>query len=122
MGDPAVTRLAARIQDLNLPMGRLKTGTPPRLDGGTIDWVKVERQEGDDNPTYFSFRTHRTIAPQTWCGVTHTNPQVHDIIQDNLENSAMYGGLIEGTGPRYCPSIEDKVVRFAQKESHQIFL
>ena len=122
IGDPSVVRLADRIRDLGLPLGRLKTGTPPRLDGSSIDWSRVERQDGDEKPTFFSFNTNRTIAPQTWCGVTHTNPETHEIIEGNLKNSAMYGGLIEGTGPRYCPSIEDKVVRFAQKESHQIFL
>ena len=122
MGEAASTRMAARLYDLSLPMGRLKTGTPPRLDGKTIDWSSLETQPGDDDPTFFSFMTRELSAPQVSCGITHTNERTHDIIRDNLDRSAMYGGHIEGIGPRYCPSIEDKVVRFSDKSSHQIFL
>lgn len=122
MGDDPSVRLAARIDDLGLPLGRLKTGTPPRLDGRSIDWSRVEVQPGDDDPVMFSFLSSRPTARQVSCGITHTNPETHEIIRANLERSAMYGGHIEGVGPRYCPSIEDKVVRFADKASHQIFL
>ena len=122
IGDKASTRLADRIYDLGLKIGRLKTGTPPRLDGKTIDWSVVETQAGDEDPTLFSFMSKGVIARQINCGVTHTNSRTHEIIEKNLAKSAMYGGHIEGTGPRYCPSIEDKVVRFSEKESHQIFL
>ena len=122
MGDRESTRLAKRIDEFGLPLGRLKTGTPPRLDGRTIDWDRLERQEGDDEPTFFSFLSNKAQLRQVACGITHTNPRTHDIIRENLDKSAMYGGHIDGTGPRYCPSIEDKIVRFADKESHQIFL
>lgn len=122
MGNRPSVKLAERIDALGLPLGRLKTGTPPRLDGRSIDWSKLERQHGDEDPVFFSFRTERTAAPQVTCGITHTNPKTHDIIRRNLERSAMYGGRIDGVGPRYCPSIEDKIVRFGDKESHQIFL
>ena len=119
--DPSV-RLAAQFADLGLPLGRLKTGTPPRLNGTTIDWEKLEMQPGDPVPTMFSFLSAAPTARQIECGVTHTNQKTHDIILENLDKSAMYGGGIDGVGPRYCPSIEDKVVRFAEKSSHQIFL
>ena len=122
MGDKASVRLAERIDSFNLPLGRLKTGTPPRLDGRTIDWDLLESQPGDDEPTLFSFLSKGTSTPQVTCGITHTNAETHQIIRENLSRSAMYGGKIEGIGPRYCPSIEDKVVRFADKESHQVFL
>lgn len=122
MGENPSVRLAERIEEFGLPLGRLKTGTPPRLDGRTIDWDGLESQPGDDDPTFFSFLTTRTSARQVACGITHTNTRTHEIISENLNRSAMYGGRIEGVGPRYCPSIEDKVVRFAEKESHQIFL
>ena len=122
MGDKASSDLAHRMDSFELPMGRLKTGTPPRLDGRSIDWASLDRQEGDDEPTLFSFMSKTAPLRQIACGITHTNAQTHDIIQENLERSAMYGGHIEGVGPRYCPSIEDKVVRFADKDSHQIFL
>ena len=105
-----------------LPVGRLKTGTPPRLDGRTIDWSVLESQPGDPDPVFLSFLTAAVTAPQISCGITHTNERTHEIITRNLGRSAMYGGRIEGIGPRYCPSIEDKVVRFADKTSHQIFL
>lgn len=122
MGDTPSVRLAQRLDDLALPLGRLKTGTPPRLDGRTITWDELESQPGDDVPTMFSFLSKAPVARQVSCGITHTNPQTHDIIRENLGRSAMYGGHIEGIGPRYCPSIEDKIVRFADKTSHQVFL
>jgi len=122
MGADRVTRLAGRIHDFGLPVGRLKTGTPPRLDGRTIDWSRLEMQPGDPDPVFFSSLTTKVAAPQVSCGITRTNAATHEIIQKNLARSAMYGGRIEGMGPRYCPSIEDKVVRFADRESHQIFL
>ncbi|SIO49423.1 tRNA uridine 5-carboxymethylaminomethyl modification enzyme [Rhodovulum sp. ES.010] len=122
MGDKPSTRLAERIDGFGLPLGRLKTGTPPRLDGNTIDWARVGRQPGDDAPVLFSFLSRGVAVPQVACGITHTNARTHDIIRENLGKSAMYGGRIDGVGPRYCPSIEDKIVRFADKDSHQIFL
>jgi len=122
MGDKPSLRLAERIESFGLPLGRLKTGTPPRLDGRTIDWSRLDMQPGDDEPTFFSFLSQSVTAPQLSCGITHTNPRTHDIIRENLPRSAMYGGHIDGVGPRYCPSIEDKIVRFSDKQSHQIFL
>ena len=122
MGDKASIKLAERIDSFDLPMGRLKTGTPPRLDARTINWDILEVQPGDEEPVLFSFMSDRISATQVACGITHTNIKTHEIIRDNLERSAMYGGHIDGVGPRYCPSIEDKVVRFADKESHQVFL
>ncbi|APX17670.1 tRNA uridine-5-carboxymethylaminomethyl(34) synthesis enzyme MnmG [Phaeobacter inhibens] len=122
MGDRPSVRLAERLDSFDLQLGRLKTGTPPRLDGRTIAWEKLEGQPGDDDPTFFSFLTTSVSASQVVCGITHTNTHTHGIIRDNLERSAMYGGHIDGVGPRYCPSIEDKVVRFSDKTSHQIFL
>ncbi len=122
MGDKASVDLANRIDSFELPLGRLKTGTPPRLDGRTIDWSKLEVQQGDDEPVLFSFLSDKVEAKQISCGITHTNETTHRIIRENLTRSAMYGGSIEGVGPRYCPSIEDKVVRFADKTSHQVFL
>ncbi|MBV1862852.1 MAG: tRNA uridine-5-carboxymethylaminomethyl(34) synthesis enzyme MnmG [Rhodobacteraceae bacterium] len=122
MGDLPSVGLAERLDSFDLPKGRLKTGTPPRLDGRSINWDVLESQPGDENPTMFSFLSKGPVAQQISCGVTHTNQKTHDIIAQNLSSSAMYGGHIEGVGPRYCPSIEDKVVRFSDKESHQIFL
>ena len=122
MGDRPSIKLAERIQDLGLELGRLKTGTPPRLDGRTINWNGLERQDGDDEATLFSFLSTSVTAPQISCAITHTNEKTHDIIRENLTRSAMYGGHIDGVGPRYCPSIEDKIVRFSDKNSHQIFL
>jgi tRNA uridine 5-carboxymethylaminomethyl modification enzyme len=122
MGDKPSIRLAERIDGYGLPLGRLKTGTPPRLDGRTIDWARLERQPGDDEPVLFSFLSKGVFARQVSCGITHTNARTHDIIRENLGRSAMYGGRIEGVGPRYCPSIEDKIVRFSDKDSHQVFL
>jgi tRNA uridine 5-carboxymethylaminomethyl modification enzyme len=122
IGDKPSVALADRIRDMGLPRGRLKTGTPPRLNGQTINWDTLESQAGDDKPEMFSFLHSTPFVRQVACGVTHTNEHTHEIIRENLERSAMYGGHIEGVGPRYCPSIEDKVVRFADKSSHQIFL
>jgi len=122
VGDAPSIALAERIDSFGLPLGRLKTGTPPRLDGRTIVWDGLEMQPGDDDPTLFSFLSKEPSARQISCGVTHTNSRTHEIIHDNLSKSAMYGGHIDGVGPRYCPSIEDKVVRFADKDSHQVFL
>nr|WP_217703142.1 tRNA uridine-5-carboxymethylaminomethyl(34) synthesis enzyme MnmG [Celeribacter sp. HF31] len=122
IGDKPSVALAERLYGLELPMGRLKTGTPPRLDGKTIAWDILEEQPGDEDPVVFSFLNKKPFARQVSCGITHTNEKTHDIIRANLSRSAMYGGHIEGVGPRYCPSIEDKIVRFADKSSHQIFL
>lgn len=122
MGDQPSVALAGRLRGLALPLGRLKTGTPPRLDGRTINWEILDQQPGDDDPAMFSFLNKVPFVRQISCGITHTNEQTHDVIRENLSRSAMYGGHIEGVGPRYCPSIEDKVVRFADKTSHQVFL
>ena len=122
VGDAASVRLGARLADLDLGRGRLKTGTPPRLDGRTIDWARLDMQPGDDQPVMFSFLNHSPVARQISCGITETNEATHDIVRGNLHRSAMYGGQIEGVGPRYCPSIEDKVVRFSEKTGHQVFL
>ena len=122
MGENPAVRMAERLDSFGLPLARLKTGTPPRLDGRTIEWDKLEMQAGDNDPSLFSFMSDKVQAPQISCGITHTNEKTHDIIAKNLERSAMYGGHIDGVGPRYCPSIEDKIVRFADKTSHQIFL
>jgi tRNA uridine 5-carboxymethylaminomethyl modification enzyme len=122
VGDDASLRLAARLKELCLDTGRLKTGTPPRLDGRTIDWQVLEQQAGDLEPVMFSFMNREPTARQISCGITTTNERTHAIVRENLDKSAMYGGHIEGVGPRYCPSIEDKIVRFAEKTSHSIFL
>lgn len=122
MGDAPSLRLAARLASFDLNRGRLKTGTPPRLDGRTIDWSRIEMQPGDQEPTLFSFLSVAPEAKQISCGITNTNARTHDIVRQNLNKSAMYGGHIDGVGPRYCPSIEDKVVRFSEKSEHQVFL
>ncbi len=122
-GDPPSLSLAQRLRELQLPVGRLKTGTPPRLDGRTIDFSVMQEQPGDRPEPVFSFLGHRDRHPrQVSCWITHTNERTHDVIRASLDRSPMYSGVIEGVGPRYCPSIEDKVVRFSQKASHQIFL
>jgi len=121
-GEAPSTGLAADLYGAGLQMGRLKTGTPARLDGRTIAWDGLEMQRADAEPVPFSFLTERIDVPQIACGVTHTTEATHRIIADNLGDSAVYGGHLSGRGPRYCPSIEDKVVRFADKTSHQIFL
>ncbi len=122
MGDRPSNQLADRVRSIGLPLGRLKTGTPPRLSAKSIDWSRLEEQPGDDDPAFFSVDTKELINPQVSCGITYTNKKTHQIIEDNLSESAMYSGRIEGVGPRYCPSIEDKIVRFKEKEAHQIFL
>ncbi|MES2890071.1 MAG: tRNA uridine-5-carboxymethylaminomethyl(34) synthesis enzyme MnmG [Pseudomonadota bacterium] len=123
-GDPPAVRLSARLKELKLPQGRLKTGTPPRLDGRTIDFSRLLEQPGDSDPVpVFSFMGHVEQHPrQVSCWITHTNEQTHDIIRTGFDRSPMFTGLIDGVGPRYCPSIEDKINRFADKTSHQIFL
>jgi tRNA uridine 5-carboxymethylaminomethyl modification enzyme len=122
-GDPAAISLAARLRELKLPVGRLKTGTPPRLDGRTIDFSAMRVQPGDDPTPVFSFIGTPEMHPrQLPCWITHTNARTHEIIRGGLDRSPMYTGVIEGVGPRYCPSIEDKIHRFASKQSHQIFL
>jgi len=122
-GDPPSISLAARLRELNLPAGRLKTGTPPRIDGRTIDYSVMTIQPGDDPVPVFSFLGNATQHPaQLPCWITHTNQRTHDIIRSGLDRSPMYTGVIEGVGPRYCPSVEDKIHRFADKDSHQIFL
>ncbi len=121
-GDAPAIGLALTLERLALPLGRLKTGTPPRLDGRTIDWAGLESQAGDDPPEPFSFLTERIVQPQIACGITATTPEGHAVIRANLDRAPMYSGQIQSVGPRYCPSIEDKVVRFAERERHQIFL
>ena len=122
-GDPASVTLAARLREMRLPVGRLKTGTPPRLDGKTIDFSAMEVQPGDSPEPVFSFLGRRDMHPQQLpCWVTHTNERTHDIIRGGLDRSPMFTGVIQGVGPRYCPSIEDKIHRFAGKTGHQIFL
>ena len=116
------TGLSEQLEKFNIKLGRLKTGTPPRLDGSTINYNNLEKQDADNYPEYFSFMTHKTYNKQIACSVTYTNKKVHEIIKKNLKRSAMYSGSIKGVGPRYCPSIEDKIVKFTNKFSHQIFL
>ena len=122
-GDPAAKSLGGRLRELNLPQGRLKTGTPPRIDGRTIDFSQLTEQPGDTPVPVFSVRGNAEMHPrQVSCWITHTNLQTHDIIRSGFDRSPMFTGKIEGVGPRYCPSIEDKINRFADKDSHQIFL
>ena len=116
------TGLSEQLKKYSIKLGRLKTGTPPRLDGTTINYDEIEMQAADPEPYFFSFLTNKLNNKQISCGVTHTNSQVHKIINDNIHLSAMYSGNIKGVGPRYCPSIEDKIVKFKEKEYHQIFL
>src|SRR5881396_755038 len=121
-GEDAAEHLSDSMREFGFEVGRLKTGTPPRLDRDTIAFSVLTPQPGDDPPSPFSFRTERIPMPQVCCHLTYTNAETHRIIQDNLDRSPMFTGVIEGTGPRYCPSIEDKVVRFADKPRHQIFI
>jgi len=116
------TGLSEQLEKFKMKLGRLKTGTPPRLDGSTINYNNLEKQDADDHPEYFSFLTKKTYNKQIACSVTYTNKKVHEIIKKNLKKSAMYSGSIKGVGPRYCPSIEDKIVKFTDKTRHQIFL
>ena len=122
MGEAPALKLSDRLYDMGLAMGRLKTGTPPRLDGRTIAWDGLAVQHGDVPPVPFSFLTEEITRPQVCCHITFTNTNTHGIIEKNLGNAPIYSGQIESTGPRYCPSIEDKVVRFREREAHQIFL
>ena len=122
VGEKPSLALSDTLARLGFPLGRLKTGTPPRLDGRTIDWAGLEMQPADDPPEPFSTLTARIDVPQIECGITYTSPATHELIRANLHQAPMYSGQIEGVGPRYCPSIEDKVVRFASRERHQIFL
>jgi tRNA uridine 5-carboxymethylaminomethyl modification enzyme len=122
-GDPPAISLAARLREIGLPVGRLKTGTPPRIDGRTINYAVMQEQPGDNPVPVFSFLGNASQHPrQVPCWITHTNERTHDIIRSGLDRSPMYTGVIEGIGPRYCPSVEDKIHRFSDKESHQIFL
>ncbi|TFF18392.1 tRNA uridine-5-carboxymethylaminomethyl(34) synthesis enzyme MnmG [Jiella endophytica] len=122
MGEDPSLGLSGTLRRLGLELGRLKTGTPARLDGKTIDWDSLDRQRPDDDPVPFSFLTERIDNPQIDCGITRTTPATHAIIRQNLSRSALYSGRIEGVGPRYCPSIEDKIVKFGDRDGHQIFL
>lgn len=122
MGEGPSVGLSATLERLGLRLGRLKTGTPARLDGTTIDWEGIGRQEADEHPVPFSFLTEAIMTPQIACGITRTTSATHRIIEENIHRSAMYSGQIEGVGPRYCPSIEDKIVRFGERDGHQIFL
>lgn len=121
-GEPASTELAQSLRSLGFPVGRLKTGTPPRLDGRSIDWDAFEEQSADENPVAFSFATDKLEQPQIQCFIGYTTQNLHNKIRENLHQSPLYSGKIKGVGPRYCPSIEDKVVKFADKDRHQLFL
>ena len=121
-GEPSAEGLSHSLTDIGFPLGRLKTGTPPRLDGATIDFSRTEPQYGDEPPMPFSYATDRLVVEQVACHLTYTGHDTHQIIRDNLDRSPLYTGRIHGIGPRYCPSIEDKVVKFADKERHQVFL
>src|SRR5437763_10147467 len=122
VGEAPAIGLSLTLERLGFSLGRLKTGTPPRLDGTTIDWGAVEMQPGDEPPEPFSMLTDRIETPQIQCGITRTTPATHDIIRANVHRSPMYSGQISSRGPRYCPSIEDKIVRFGERDGHQIFL
>ncbi|OQW46546.1 MAG: tRNA uridine(34) 5-carboxymethylaminomethyl synthesis enzyme MnmG [Proteobacteria bacterium SG_bin6] len=122
VGERAATRLGVQLRALDLPMARLKTGTPPRLDGRTIDWARLAEQRSDDEPWTMSPATPARTLPQLFCGVTRTNPRTHAIIRDGLDRSPLFTGAIDAAGPRYCPSIEDKIHRFGDRDGHQIFL
>jgi tRNA uridine 5-carboxymethylaminomethyl modification enzyme len=121
-GEPASIELADRLKQLGFPVGRLKTGTPPRLDGRTIDWEMFEPQPADERPVPFSFQTESIEQPQITCYIGYTNERVHNAIRSNINESPLYSGQIKGIGPRYCPSIEDKIVKFPDKNRHQLFL
>lgn len=122
IGEGSALRLAAQLREADLPMGRLKTGTPPRLDGRTIDWARLEEQPSDAEPWTMSALTERRCNPQLFCAITRTNARTHDIIRGGLDRSPLFSGAIEGQGPRYCPSIEDKIHRFGDRDGHQVFL
>ncbi len=122
IGEASAQRLAAQMREASLPMARLKTGTPPRLDGRTIDWARLEEQPSDSQPWTMSALTPARINPQLYCAITRTNPASHDVIRANLDRSPLFSGAIGAQGPRYCPSIEDKIHRFADRDGHQVFL
>src|SRR5690242_6586104 len=122
VGEAPALGLSGSLERAGFKLGRLKTGTPPRLDGTTIDWASVEMQPGDNPPEPFSVLTDRITTPQIQCGITRTTPATHDLIRANVHRSPMYSGQIKSSGPRYCPSIEDKIVRFGDRDGHQIFL
>jgi tRNA uridine 5-carboxymethylaminomethyl modification enzyme len=122
VGEAPATGLSRTLERIGFALGRLKTGTPPRLDGRTVDWASLEMQPGDDPPEPFSSLTERIANPQIQCGITRTNARTHEIIRENVHRSPMYSGQIQSRGPRYCPSIEDKIVRFGERDGHQIFL
>ena len=122
LGEPASNKLSDSLQAIGIELKRLKTGTPPRIDASTLDYDKLQIQHGDDEPTPFSFMNHKIDRPSIPCWITWTNQQIHELIRTNLSNSPLYTGQIESTGPRYCPSIETKIVRFADRERHQVFL
>ncbi|WP_407177776.1 tRNA uridine-5-carboxymethylaminomethyl(34) synthesis enzyme MnmG [Bradyrhizobium sp. STM 3562] len=122
VGEAPAMGLSKSFERAGFALGRLKTGTPPRLDGTTIDWAAVEMQPGDDPPEPFSTLTDRIVTPQIQCGITRTTPATHEVIRANVHRSPMYSGQIKSTGPRYCPSVEDKIVRFGDRDGHQIFL
>ena len=122
VGEAPALGLSTTFERLGFVLGRLKTGTPPRLDGTTIDWGAVEMQPGDDPPEPFSVMTAAITTPQIQCGITRTTSATHDVIRANVHRSPMYSGQIQSRGPRYCPSIEDKIVRFGERDGHQIFL
>ncbi|WP_024511835.1 tRNA uridine-5-carboxymethylaminomethyl(34) synthesis enzyme MnmG [Bradyrhizobium sp. ARR65] len=122
VGEAPAMGLSKSFEQAGFTLGRLKTGTPPRLDGTTIDWAAVEMQPGDDPPEPFSAMTDRITTPQIQCGITRTTPATHEVIRANVHRSPMYSGQIKSTGPRYCPSVEDKIVRFGDRDGHQIFL
>jgi tRNA uridine 5-carboxymethylaminomethyl modification enzyme len=121
-GEPASIDLAVNLREIGFPIGRLKTGTPPRIDGRTIDWERFEKQEPDEEPVAFSFSTEKISQPQIDCYIGYTNGDLHERIRENIDKSPLYSGAIKGIGPRYCPSIEDKVVKFSDKNRHQLFL
>ena len=120
--EPSAEGITKQLIELGFTHGRMKTGTPPRLDGRTIDYSKTEEQFGDENPVSFSFMTKNPIAKQHSCFITYTSPEVHAILKEGFEDSPMFSGRISGTGPRYCPSIEDKIERFSSKDRHQLFI
>src|SRR5262249_12720954 len=122
VGEAPALGLSDRLYGLGFALGRLKTGTPARLDRSTIDWAGLDMQKADETPSPFSFLSREITNEQVECGITTTTPETHQIIRENLDQSAVYSGAIAGRGPRYCPSIEDKVVRFSEKSAHQIFL
>ncbi len=121
-GERASTGLTAQLESLGFESGRMKTGTPPRIDGRSIDWDQLEKQPGDENPSKFSFTDTKPLARQRPCHITYTNPQTHELLKEGFDRSPMFNGRIQGLGPRYCPSIEDKIDRFADRDRHQLFL